>query len=153
MEERFRDKNREIDQHEKILKKVEEVVAAAINSVSRFSFQLYDDFEKKKIAKTDLWGISEAAVNPSNVEAHLSVCGMKLERMLSELKVKKVVFYEESVNTNKESDQPPYYINLNKALFGGFNRDVRDETEPNDEHEEIEEKRAHIKQRKVKRII
>ena len=49
------------------------------------------------------------------MEAHLSVCGMKLERMLDVLKDKRIVFYNESINTTKEPDRPPVFINLNAS--------------------------------------
>ena len=114
MEEKFQEKSRIIDDNDKSLKKVDEVVAAAINSVSRLIFQLYSEYEKSEISKANRDG-SAQSVNASNVEAHLSVCGMKLERMLDVLKDKLPFFYKESINTSKEQDRPPAFINLNPS--------------------------------------
>ena len=116
MEQKFVEKQRLIDENDKSLKKVEEVVAAAINSVSRLIFQLYTDYEKHEISKANvLLEGSAQSVNAANVEAHLSVCGMKLERFLDVLKEKRIVFYNESINTTKDPERPPAFIKLNQS--------------------------------------
>ena len=81
MKSTFKDKNREVDEKENHLKQVEEVVATSINCVSRLMFQLYSDFEKEEVNKANREGSSQG-VNPSNVEAHLTICGMKIERIM-----------------------------------------------------------------------
>jgi len=58
---------------------------------------------------------SAQSVNAANVEAHLSVCGMKLERFLDVLKEKRIVFYNESINTTKDPERPPAFIKLNQS--------------------------------------
>ena len=81
MKSTFKDKNREVDDKEGHLKQIEEVVATSINCVSRLMFQLYSDYEKEEVNKANREGSSQG-VNPSNVEAHLTICGMKIEKMM-----------------------------------------------------------------------
>jgi len=96
----FRDKQAESGERENNIKRLEKVSYEVCTVISRILKQL----QKSK---------TPTAVDQANVVNLLSICGLKLERMLTVVIKKRKTFFIESINTDGTiKDGPPTYMNL-----------------------------------------
>jgi hypothetical protein len=104
IELRLKQRSKTLDDDEKHFSKLEEVVTAACNCVSRVAPQVSASLET-------------IDVNPETLTEHLALCGMKLEQMYNSMLRRDVIYLGESINTVSSKQQnsisnPPQFMKL-----------------------------------------
>jgi len=141
LEKDLRKKLTENGERETLIKRLEKVSCEVCTVISRILKQL----QKSK---------TPTAVDQANVVNLLSICGLKLERMLTVVIKKRKTFFIESINTDGTiKERPPTYMNIISEEVYNKKKDLYDKDFLNDivdeelQDNELAEMRGEIKKK------
>lgn len=99
IEESLKQRNKQMDDNERVLDKLVSLVSAACGAVTRLGSQILDNSDS-------------IDVKPRNVVKYINNCSSKLEEKLQVVFNSRVQWQEESINTTYKYKSPPLWLKL-----------------------------------------